>query len=495
MKVGYSWLAERAEIKAPVPEHYAEVRSVTRIEVIGRCIAVPPAVAPAQDSLLGHTLFALKHEGVNLTILAQALPLIPAAELCSAYGESPTSQFLRKVCYLWEYFSGRELARPRQSLRTNYVPLFNPDIYLTSTGTRNTRWRILFNGLGTLDYCVTVRKTPELMGLLGKGLLQQASEFTESLPADILNRTLAWAYLDETRNSYAIENEVPSGDKATRFVNLLKQAHLPRQLDEEYLVDLQNAAINNVFYQAASFRTEQNYLSNGLRGALGVSYLPPPPELSRQLMERLMKIANTPPAGIDPLVLAAVVSFGFVFIHPFMDGNGRLSRFLFHQVLCQQGALKNGLLLPVSAILKQKETDYKAALEAWSAPSREYWDVTFIDEEQLEFDFNGHPALYCYWDATQCVSFMAGAAEQAIEQHLKQETAYLNRFDAIYRHIDSAFDVANSDLSRLVMFCMDQHGKLSANRRKQYQYKVPEDVFDALEQAYKKVAGESANND
>lgn len=493
MKVGYSWLAERAEIKAPMPERYAEVRSVTRIEVIGHCTAVPATVAPAEDGLLAHTLFALKHEGVNLTILAQVLPLIAGGELSAAYDESPTSQYLRRACFLWEHFCGRELARQQQSLRTNYVPLFDPNVYLTSAGVRNARWRIVFNGLGTLDYCVTIRKTPGLTALLDKDLLQQASEFTESLPADILNRTLAWAYLDETRNSYAIENEVPSGDKAARFVNLLKQAHLPRQLDEDYLVDLQNAAISNVFYQAASFRTEQNYLSNGLRGALGITYLPPDPDLSRELMNCLMAMANSPPDGTDPLVLAAIISLGFVFIHPFMDGNGRLSRFLFHLVLCQRGALKNGLLLPVSAVLKQKEADYKAALEAWSAPVREYWDVTYIDEEQMVFDFLGHPALYRYWDATRCVSFMAGAAEQAIEQHLKQETEYLNRFDAIYKQIDRAFDVANSDLSKLVMFCMDQHGKLSGNRRKQYQYKVPEDVFDALEQAYRDALGESAD--
>jgi len=35
------------------------------------------------------------------------------------------------------------------------------------------------------------------------------------------------------------------------------------------------------------------------------------------------------------LVRAAVVSFAFVFIHPFMNGNGRLSRFLIHHCLGQ----------------------------------------------------------------------------------------------------------------------------------------------------------------
>ena len=290
-----------------------------------------------------------------------------------------------------------------------------------------------------------------------------------------MSRALAWAYLDETRSSYAIEQELPSADKTSRFVNLLKQAHVPRQLDEDYLVSLQNAVISNVYDQAASFRTEQNYLCNGLRGALGVSYVPPTPELCYHLMQQLMSIANDPPAGIDPLVLAILISFGFVFLHPFMDGNGRLSRFLFHQVLCQQGALRHGLLLPVSIVLRQQETAYKATLEAWSAQIRDYWQVTYLQ---------GHASLYQYWDATECVVFMASAVEQAIEQHLKQETQYLQHYDQLYRRMDQVFDVAQSELSKLVMFCLDQQGKLSANRRKQYQYRVPEALFDALEQAY-----------
>ena len=32
--------------------------------------------------------------------------------------------------------------------------------------------------------------------------------------------------------------------------------------------------------------------------------------------------------GFDPVLTTAVLGFGFVFIHPFEDGNGRLHRFL-----------------------------------------------------------------------------------------------------------------------------------------------------------------------
>lgn len=39
------------------------------------------------------------------------------------------------------------------------------------------------------------------------------------------------------------------------------------------------------------------------------------------LMDQIMDLANSTNTGIDPLVLGSLVSFGFVFAHPFMDGD------------------------------------------------------------------------------------------------------------------------------------------------------------------------------
>jgi len=41
--------------------------------------------------------------------------------------------------------------------------------------------------------------------------------------------------------------------------------------------------------------------------------------------------------GADPVVTAAVLAFGFVYIHPFEDGNGRLHRWFIHHVLAISG--------------------------------------------------------------------------------------------------------------------------------------------------------------
>jgi Fic family protein len=114
--------------------------------------------------------------------------------------------------------------------------------------------------------------------------------------------------------------------------------------------------VGNRLDKAAAFRHQQNYLGNGLRGAMGVSYVPPASALCSELMDHLIAWANGPAGQIDPLVAAGVISFGFVFLHPFMDGNGRLSRFLIHHTLCRSGALANHLLLPVSVAMKHEES-------------------------------------------------------------------------------------------------------------------------------------------
>lgn len=271
--------------------------------------------------------------------------------------------------------------------------------------------------------------------------------------------------------------------KARRFIQLLRQAHERLPLTEDYLVQLQNATVSNPLDLAAAFRHEQNHLANGLQGAAGVSYVPPPPDLCRDLMEGLMRFANTAPQQVDPLVAASIISFGFVFIHPFMDGNGRLSRFLIHHALCQSGALNYGLLLPVSVAMKREERMYLETLQAFSRPVREFWQINWIDFEQYGFEFQGSDAVYRYWDATPSVVFTCQMAKRALEVELREETAFLERYDTVYKAVDEQFDVRGSDLAALVMMCLTNGGVVSNNRRKQYLHRVPESIFDCIEEA------------
>ena len=77
-----------------------------------------------------------------------------------------------------------------------------------------------------------------------------------------------------------------------------------------------------------------------------------------------------------------MVSFGFVFIHPFMDGNGRLSRWLFHYSLCRSGRLKHGAILLagriVAAEIENREIVFGVVHDACVFAQGEQTDVAVI---------------------------------------------------------------------------------------------------------------------
>ncbi|HEX8587759.1 Fic family protein [Pseudomonas sp.] len=479
--VGYARLQESLRLSAFHVTRPAKIQPVTRIKRIGDLLAVPPNSAPEPDDLTGHLLFALKHEGINLAILAQALPQLPAASIEAELEKAPNGIYVRKACFLREAFTAEELIQ-QSPVRGAFVPLFDPDVYVTMPGVRNSRWRVEFNGIGTLAYCATVERTPEIVALLEYDILSRAQDFMQSLPSAMMDRAINWAYLHETQDSFAIEKESPSEDKSRKFIQLLRQAHEGIALSEDYLVHLQNATISNPFDMAAAFRHEQNHLANGLQGAAGVTYVPPAPDLCGELMERLMALGNEAPGRIDPLVAAGIISFGFVFLHPFMDGNGRLSRFLIHHTLCRAGALENGLLLPVSVAMKREERSYLETLQHFSRPAREFWDVRWIDHGQFSFEFAGDASIYRFWDATSAVLFTLEMAKRALEVELREETVFLENYDKVVGTVNEAYDVRGSDLANLVMMCLTNNGTVSKNRRRQYQHSVQPEVFDYIEQ-------------
>ena len=55
------------------------------------------------------------------------------------------------------------------------------------------------------------------------------------------------------------------------------------------------------------------------------------------LIDGMVAFDRGPATALDPVIAAAGGAFGFVYIHPFDDGEGRLPRYLIHHVLAQPG--------------------------------------------------------------------------------------------------------------------------------------------------------------
>lgn len=469
--IGYEYLLSRIPLRMPPLERPAQVRPVTRVERMPNLLAVPRDVAPVADaSVLDHALFALKHEDARLAVLHEAMKLVPAEEIGRALRAQRTGAYLRRAAFIWEKANGQALPLPWDSTGGNYVAFFEPSRYWTGPRwERSRKYRVDFNGIGPYAFCPVVARSAALEER-GQAVLGRLRSWVDD-PRNqgVLDRVMNWAYLSETRDSYAIENETAAPDKERAFLQAMEQLREQRPLSEEYLVGLQNLVITNAIGQEPAFRPKQNWLQRGGHGALAVRYLPPPPAQVPALMDGLMRMANAREGDVPPLVRAALVSFGFVFVHPFMDGNGRLSRLLAHHSLSFHEALPtvngNPALLPLSVAMKRHEADYLAALESFSRPARQLWDVTYIADNEFLFDFRSSPLVYAHWSGEAAAAFVTRCAEQALEQSLIDETAFLLAYDRAYDRIDREFDLPNRTINLLIQWIRQNNCRMPARRR------------------------------
>ena len=469
--IGYEFLLSRIPLRMPPLAQPARVKPVTRIEQRPDLLAVPRHAAPdAEASILDHALFALKHEPIQLAILHEALKLVPADDLARAFDAQRTSGYLRRAAFVWEKANGKALPLSGDTTGGNYVDFFDRKTYLTGPlWERNPKYRVNFNGIGPYEFCPTVRRDLELERRGQDVLSRLGAWVSDPAHAQLVDRVMGWAYLSETRDTYAIENEAPSPDKERAFLQAMERLRDRTPLSEDYLVELQNVVITNDLKLEHGFRNRQNWLQRGGRGALAVRYVPPAPHDLGPLIDGLIRMANAREGDVPPLVRAALVSFGFVFLHPFMDGNGRVSRLLahhslnFHEVLPTIGG--NPAILPLSVAMKRNEREYLAALEAFSKPARQLWDVTAIADSEFVFDFASSPLAYAHWSGEAAAAFVTACAEAALEQSLVDETAFVQAYDQAHERIDDAFDLPDRTINLLIQWIRQNGFKMPERRR------------------------------
>ena len=113
----------------------------------------------------------------------------------------------------------------------------------------------------------------------------------------------------------------------------------------------------------AGYRNDQVYI----RGSL---HTPSDKEAVRDCMPVLFELLKAEPSAA---VRAVLGHFVFAYIHPYMDGNGRLARFLMNLMLVSGGY--SWLVIPV-----QRREAYMEALESASVDGDIRPFVTFLGE-------------------------------------------------------------------------------------------------------------------
>jgi Fic family protein len=168
--------------------------------------------------------------------------------------------------------------------------------------------------------------------------------------------------------------------------------------------------------------------------------------------------------GIDAVLKATATAFGFVYIHPFQDGNGRVHRCLIHHVLAEREFAPPGMVFPVSSVMLDRIDAYRSTLQSHTGPLMPFIEWRPTPDRNVEV-LNETADLYRYFDCTEAAEFLCACVTRTVEQDLPKEIDYLRRHDEAMGRIMNRVEMPDRLAENLVMFIRGNHGRLGKKRR------------------------------
>lgn len=477
---GYAALMAVYDLNVPIPLTLSATRSRADTKRRDDWILFGKSYEPV-PSLGGHLVFALRYEGVDLAVLNALFRATGRDVIAALIQETPTGRYARRIWFLYEWLMREPLDLPDAG-NGNYVPVVDVRLQFAAKGTRSSRHRILNNLPGTAAFCPMIRRTPIIDHFIRANLADMAQESIAQVPKDIVARAASFLLLKDTKATYRIEGETPDRPRQQKWGAAVSQAgRHPVSVAE--LDRLQRIVIGDRRFVRLGLRTEGGFVGEHDRetGAPIPDHVSARPDDLQDLMSGLLAFDEGPAAELDPVLAAAVLAFGFVYIHPYEDGNGRLHRYLIHHVLARRGFNPPELVFPVSAAILKQIGDYRRVLESYSQRMLPLvvWETTAGNNVHV---LNETVDLYRYFDATPHAEFLFSCVESTILRDLPEETDFLRRHDAAKQGIMSRVEMPDRMAENLIMFIRQNNGRLSDRRRKGAPYdKMTEDEVSDVE--------------
>lgn len=461
---GYGALIDAYALRVPLPRTLYAIGERHRVVEADGWRILTPRHAPS-PTLEGQLTFALKYEGLDLAVLKRLFIATGPAPIEALVRATPTGGYARRVWFLYEWLLETRLDLP-DATDGRYVPVVDSgQQWAIPEGERVSRQRVRDNLPGTPDFCPLVFRTPSLEASIALDLPQRAQQVVADVPADILARTAAFLLLKDSRSSYAIEGERPPYKRIERWGRAIGEAGR-RALDKEELLRLQRIVIGDARFVALGLRAQGGFVGEHDRDTRHPlpDHLSARPEDLAGLLDGMIAFDAAPAKAIDPVIAAAVLAFGFVYAHPFEDGNGRIHRYLIHHVLAERGFNPPGVVFPVSAVILERIDEYREALESYSKRLLPVIDWAPTEQSNVRV-LNDTGDFYRFFDATPHAEFLMACVRQTIDQELPRETDFLERFDQFCEQVFDIVDMPNRTVELLFRFLNQNEGRLSKRAR------------------------------
>jgi Fic family protein len=490
---GYAALIDAYGLAVPLPRTLSAIGQHHRVKKQEGWRILTPRHAPPAD-LEGHLTFALKYEGLDLAVLNRLFSAVGAREIEALVRAKPTGTYARRIWFLFEWLTGRRLDLPDADKGT-YVPVVDPDQQWAIEGENSRRHRVRNNLPGTPAFCPLVFRTKTLVEFSAMDLAHRAQSVVADVPRDLLSRTAAFLLLKDSKSSYAIEGERAPQDRIQRWGRAIGEAGR-RPIDLDELLRLQSIVIGDARFVKLGLRQEGGFVGEHDRE----SRMPLPDHISARpgdlplLIEGMVAFDRGAALRQDAVIAAAVLAFGFVYVHPFQDGNGRIHRYLIHHVLARRRYNPAGVVFPVSAAILERIDDYRVVLEEYSRRLLPLirWEPT---EDGNVNVLNDTADFYRFFDATPHAEFLYACVKKTIEEDLPHETDFLRRYDQFRERVQGIVDMPDRTIDLLFRFLHHNGGRLSKRGREQEFEKMTDPEVASAEEAYAAAFRANAESD
>ena len=484
--VGYGAIIETYNLAVPIPNQLALISFQKRKYTTEHWKVFTSRHQP-EDTLYKQLVFALKYEGINLLVLKKLFEVLPLQEIEGIIKSEALGQYSRRLWFLFEWLLQTTL-NIKDLTSGNYVPLLDDKLQYTVSGVRSARHRIVNNLPGTVDFCPLIFKTEKLETHINANVSGKKNTFLNSIHNDVIKRASSFLLLKDSKASFTIEGENPGNNRTMRWGKAIGQAG-NNPLTVKELNRLQQIVIENARFVKLGLRDEGGFVGEHDR----LSGEPIPDHISAKakdiecLIHGVIETNTTlQDPTYDAVLAAASIAFGFVFIHPFVDGNGRLHRYLIHHVLAKKELTQQGVIFPVAASILDHIVDYKNVLESYSHPLLDHieWKTTVNNNIEI---LNETIDFYRYFDATKQAEFLYDCVADTLDRVIPEEVKYLLKYDEFKRFIDDKFEMPDKMVAMLVRFLEQNNGELSERTLSKEFLALKEDEIKDIEANYRHI--------
>lgn len=418
------------------------------------------------DRFVDHLTFALRHENIDFLILKRAFEAVSKADLAEYVKSTPGGTQTRRAWFFYELLTGQTLD-VEDAPNVTAVDALNAKTHFTGKAKLSRRHKVRDNLLGSGGWCPVIRRTKQLEAFVALGLAERAAETVGRIGQHLVARAASFLLLADSRASFEIEGERAPRNRLERWGKAVLQAG-KNELTLEEIVRLLSVLIQNARFVFPGLRPDGVFL--GERDRVGdplPEFIGARPEdledLCNSMLEANKRMGND---GLDPILQAAATAFGFIYVHPFQDGNGRVHRCLIHHVLAARRYTPPGMVFPVSSVMLDRIDDYRKTLQAHSAPLMDFIEWRPTAEHNIEV-LNDTADLYRYFDCTQAAEFLYACVQRTVEHDLPREIDYIRRHDEAMSRIMEMIEMPDRLAQNLILFIRQNEGTLSKRKREQ----------------------------